>query len=301
METIASLLLAIIIGLMIVKIVNDRLSNISIKMPTVNLPNITVNMDPLNGIAQASLGTATPTVNIVKVNETSDTKPQYGGKQDNLICDDDLPDENKYNDKLYRSNTFALTKQEREKVIGPTPEPSYDHNSRPALYINEQKATLDDHYDIYKDNRNGKGTYYLDPRDMTPAQLEKFKHKAKFANMTVNDYYNWLLLFADNPEQLTAFHRANLRIISRGGKLSAADLPRRHHLPNKAEHEYWAKINNGVPENIPQPENHGYHPYNFEEQALGAKVHKRNLRHLDYVNPDEPLKTWILTRDNKKI
>jgi len=55
-------LLAAFIGLIIVKIVDSRLKDISINMPTVNLPPININMGAAEGpqVTIGSLGTAVP-------------------------------------------------------------------------------------------------------------------------------------------------------------------------------------------------------------------------------------------------
>jgi len=119
--------------------------------------------------------------------------------------------------------------------------------------------------------------------------------------MTVQDYTNWLMLFVSAPQQLTAFHRANLRIIIRGGKLTKEDMPQNPAVLTDPQQDYWKKISRGTMDNVPHPEFLGYQPYNMDEQAAPYDLTNRNLRHLDFVNPDEPLKTWELTRESKKI
>lgn len=315
-QVLVTTILAIILGLMIVKIVDQRLSGISINMPTVNLPEITVNLktngnDTITGTS--SMGTATPKVKVVQMdqmhqpiqpipavyNSLATLRVQKGGGDPDKVCKKDLPPVINYDKKRYHSDSYALSKEQREKVTGPTPNPSRDHSSRPAPYPRGKSALNKDHP---LSNNNGKdGHYYLKPEQMTPAQLAKFKEKAKFHNMTVDDYQNWLHLFTDHPEQLAAFHRSNLRVIVRGGKLTPGDMPTSQRLPNRSEHEYIQKITQGTMENVPQPEYLGYQPHNFEDEYPGAKVHNRNLRHLDYVNRNEPYKTWILTREGKKI
>ena len=72
----------------------------------------------------------------------------------------------------------------------------------------------------------GTGTYYMDPKDMSAAQLVKFQHRAKFEHMTVKDYERWLLTFDYDDNRLTEFHRANLKILHRGGRLAREDIPK---------------------------------------------------------------------------
>lgn len=71
-------------------------------------------------------------------------------------------------------------------------------------------------------------TYYKDPKDMTPEQLQKFKTKAKFDHMTVQDYVNWLYLHNNESdlENLTLRHLINLRKLLKGIPLTLNDIPR---------------------------------------------------------------------------
>ena len=135
---------------------------------------------------------------------------------------------------------------------------------------------------------------------MTSEQLVKFQQRAKFSNMTVKDYQNWLNTFKNNPGRLTGFHRANLKVLLRGGSLDPSDMPQRTHIPDNSYDQYTKLLHGQVEDNIPQPEFLGYQPHNYEEQIGNPLERNRSLRHLDYVNPDEPMKTWILTRGNKK-
>ena len=147
---------------------------------------------------------------------------------------------------------------------------------------------------------------YINPQDMTPAQRLKFKHRAKLERMTPVDYTNWLQLFIDDGElhRLTGFHRANARVVQRGGTLTRRDLPNRPALPKRADHQYMEMIRGQLSdptENVPQPEFLGYQPSNFDEVVPHSRLRNRNMRHLDYMNPDEPLKTWIPSRGTTLI
>jgi hypothetical protein len=205
----------------------------------------------------------------------------------------DCKDRLRYVAKRYESPVTGM------KYTGITPEPSADHASRPAPW-RAAGSSLTAFPDPFSKKENFL-TFYIDPKDMTPAQVQKFKFQAKFEKMTVQDYTNWLLLFQNTPEQLTAFHRANLRIVVRGGKLTQADMPVVKALPASAEQEYLKKMTQGSLDNLPQPEYLGFQPYNMDQQAAPFISVNRNLRHMDFVNPDEPLKTWELTQESKKI
>ena len=151
-----------------------------------------------------------------------------------------------------------------------------------------------------------KAQFYINPTDMTPSQRLKFKHRAKLGKMTPVDYTNWLQLFIDDGElhRLTGFHRANARVVQRGGTLAKRDLPNRPSLPKRADHQYIEMIRGQLSDptdNVPQPEFLGYQPSNFDEVVPHSRVRNRNMRHLDYMNPDEPLKTWVPTRGSTLI
>jgi hypothetical protein len=179
--------------------------------------------------------------------------------------------------------------------VGKTPEPTISHKEFPAPYPQDNAALT-----MIPDPIST-GGFYLEPANMKPEQIEKFKYNAKFDKMSVHDYVNWLTLFKDEPEKLAGFHRANLRIVLRGGTLTPEDLPKAHPLPDRAEHEYMKIIKQGTIDNIPQPEfaNAGVQPSNYDID-IGSPPN-RSLRHLDFVNPDEPLKTWVLTRESSKL
>ena len=51
--------------------------------------------------------------------------------------------------------------------------------------------------------------YYKDLEEMTPAQIVKFKRKAKLEKMTLQDYRNWLSLFLHDQENLPRRHKEN--------------------------------------------------------------------------------------------
>jgi hypothetical protein len=127
-DSIMITLLSVVVGLIIVSIVDRRLSDISINMPVVKLPEITVNIsEEANGsrvarVCTVKSGTTVPLVKSVKpsTGKTGSNTDQIGGNTGNTV------------------------------------------------------------------------TYYLDPKDMSPHQLQVFRTKAKQGNMTPKDYQNWL-------------------------------------------------------------------------------------------------------------
>lgn len=327
-------LIAAFVGLTIVKIVDYRLSDISINMPAITLPTqqITIKMNGVDSnIDSPSLvysptgqtGGSTTDENplayqpilqkkkekqeqlALVTNQDNRDPPAAGSYFNNPIptqeketeiktetykasdaCKTNIaPSNGKFNSKQYKSDITKLT------YTGKTPEPSIDHLERPAPYPKNDVAITEP-----TQNKNPeKKSYYKDPVDMTPIQLIKFKNKAKFEHMNTKDYENWLGLFKNTPQQLTAFHRSNLRVIIRGGHLTENDLPRVYSLPKKSDHEYTDMMKQGILDNIPQPEYLGFEPSNNETQIGAPSKDNRSLKHLAFINPDEPLKTWILT------
>lgn len=290
-------LISVLIGLTIVKIVETRMSDISIKMPTINLPehSITIQMSP--GDAGAMTGTAESSK--VTYDPPMDAKPkplqdiQQGGASD-MICPKDLPPvRTSYNPNNYHSLSGSVKKHTTE-----VPPPSSKRNQvgYPAPYPRTNLA-------LTEPNPQPSGTtYYMDPKKMTPEQLVKFQQRAKFTNMTVKDYENWLWTYREDPGRLNGFHRANLKVIVRGGNLKPTDMPSRHKIPDSGADQYTQIMQGADWEKVSHPEFAGYEPHNFDEFIGQPRVKpNRNLRHLDYVNPDEPMKTWILTRPHKKM
>lgn len=277
------MLIAILIGLLIVKTVDHKLQDISISMPTIKLPRqkITLRLNKKKD-------------KLVEEKSKLKSEQTAGNTADNTICRKDLKPPGRH---FIKHEYHSDTGKREHNPQGIVPEPSSDHNERPAP-IGCHNPELDRDHPI---SGIGTGTYYLDPNDMTPAQIEKFKYKAKFYKMTTNDYTNWLLLFSDDPQELSAFHRSNLRILKRGGTLSDSDMPRSTPLPPNSQQQYLRKISHGEMQNIPQPEYLGYLPSNFDEQVGPKPKKNRDLRHLDFINPDEPLKTWILTHKRKAL
>lgn len=85
-------------------------------------------------------------------------------------------------------------------------------------------------------------TYYKDTKDMTDRQLQKFKLRAKFDKMTVQDYVNWLMLFEDEPDQLAPRHLNNLFKILKGVKITLNDIPRDRIPPPMTAQDYFTQL-----------------------------------------------------------
>jgi len=320
-------LISALIGLTIVKVVEARMTDISINMPTIKLPQQKITVQ----IQEEDLGTGlglglgskiTKKEGIVVYNSldtmrTPDSETQTGGsakpiseelgsvctetlngslcKESGLVAECGKRMENRaswFNPKHYNEQSKPVQKP---VIVVPDPSSTYGQQSYPAPYPRTTPSLKEP-----KPMANGE-TYYLDPKKMTKDQLIKFQQRAKFEHMTVQDYQNWLMTFRDNPGRLNGFHRVNLKVLLRGGQLDHNDMPQRTGIPDDAMDQY-TKIMYGQISDTPNPEYLGYQPYNYEDQlGYPAAVANRDLRHLDYVNPDEPMKTWIITRDGSRL
>lgn len=137
---------------------------------------------------------------------------------------------------------------------------------------------------------------FLDPHQALhddsrpPCPPQKVSPDMDLAKVGTEDYEKWLRLFdAPNKEQqLTTFHRNNLRVLQRGGRLKAVDLPRQTVLPATANQQFREQVLHKPTENVPHPEFLGYKPANFDAGLDGSAVN-RNMRHLNFINPDASL------------
>ena len=67
-------------------------------------------------------------------------------------------------------------------------------------------------------------TYYKDPKDMTPEQIEQFKYRSNVNKMTMKDYTNWLHLFEKDQTTLSLEHYNNLLKLING--IPITDIPK---------------------------------------------------------------------------
>lgn len=300
-------LFAILIGLTIVRLVDWRLQEISINMPAITLPKQHIYIKLSQNELESSVMVDRPIELLSNAKAIVTETKQHGGGDAQIMATTDinakqrpnLEPRNHFDSHRYKSEDFPM------KNIYVTPEPTRDHKEHPAPYPRAETVLTDppqrqQQQTQTQTQKSDRETYYLDPKDMTAEQLVRFQRKAKLDKMTIADYENWLLTFKSRPELLQAFHRGNLRILTRGGHLTDTDMPAVSKVPPGAQQEYLRLIGEGTIQNIPQPQYHGYKAWNYE-QEVGAPSEEGSLNHLAFVNPDEPLKTWILTHDKYTV
>jgi hypothetical protein len=183
--TILTILFSVLIGLTIVKVVEARMTDISINMPKITLPQIQVTIKDREQL-------------------------QTGGGSGTT------PSALQFDPSRYHSLSCSVP-----KPISTTEPARYDKEAVSQEPVARQPEALTEP----EVAGLGTGTYYMDPKDMNAAQLVKFQHRAKFENMTVKDYERWLLTFRTTETKLSEFHRNNLKILLRGGHLIRSDLP----------------------------------------------------------------------------
>ena len=85
-------------------------------------------------------------------------------------------------------------------------------------------------------------TNYMDPKDMTKEQRERFKKMLDFSKMTIQDYTNWLNLYKHKLKDLNDTHIINMQKLKKGAKLTLFDIPKANISPERNVHSYFAKL-----------------------------------------------------------
>ena len=265
------------LGLVVVRTVDYRLSEISINMPHITLPEISLRLE--NGTLIKQIGG-----NSEKKEDPTCIRPVDIEKRNHFNAD-------KYHSDAVRVTKPPVTDTVLDHISANTSSDKVRSKSLPAPYPNDRLPM----YTL--NNTQLVPTYYRDPKEMTAAQVLKFKTNAKLANMTIKDYENWLLLFKEDPQNLEKFHRDKLRILLKGGRLNVHDLPQGE--SSVAEEVLSAEVRfnrmyDGHATNVPQPDTAGpQYAYNFDDfdgypdPQFGSK----NLKHLATFDANETLKT----------
>ncbi len=306
-----------LLGLAIVNTVDRRLSDISINMPKINLPrqNIQIKLAPKSISNHSNLDSSFESVQInnqftpyraqldqsfqlkspqspikplkptpihegfVNPNDTDLIQPtqipsQPTSPNPNVIIDPDV-DLVKIKSKLPKPPLNSNIKCEKDSDCNVV----FGNGQNKCLssgqcYCNSGSGTFC-HYGP---------TYYKDPKDLTDRQVQKFKYKANFDKMTVQDYYNWLMLFEDEPEKLAPRHLYNLKQIQKGIRLELKDVPRERLPPPLSAQDYFDQLytfDDRIHMYTPQiSDTTGLQiPSNFTEYSEFAPV--KNLKHLN--------------------
>ena len=303
-------LVAYAVGLTIVNTVDHRLSNISINMPEIHLPKPVSRPEIMaeNYIIRPTvkkikvLDPPAGEANFPKPTERNDqtNKCQQGGSSAEENRDEPkqlgsrsctVPPTREFDSQLFKSESKPVepTKPERR------PDLHVMKHSIPASFPSDQNCDSGIHEDQLKSGQLVP-TYYRDPKDMTLAQRTKFRNRAKIHKMTVLDYENWLLLFREDPQTLDPVHRKRLRMLQRGDRLRATDIPdpAPKEVPPTAETRFNTKFR-GLIENDGPLETADDSHDSSRKVLLHAANHTeydhymppKSLKHLSILNPDE--------------
>jgi hypothetical protein len=302
--TFVAFLVAYALGVVVVKTVDRRLSEISINMPTITLPknHISVNIDDHVASISQEHGQANYTITPKSVTASFEQK---GGSHNSHNNNDisaspvpvpiinpsaplpskkclrpiDIEKRAHFDSADYKSESGKVDKPSVE-----VPTDTRNVDSYPASYPQSRLPV----FNLPK--RQLVPTYYRNPADMTREQILKFKSKAKFNNMTVQDYENWLLLFYEDPQNLESRHRSKLNILLKGGRLDVKDLPQGESpAPPLTAEGRFHKNYPGYITNLPHSDTGPQYAYNFDD--YDSYTPPSGMKHLTLVNPDESLKT----------
>lgn len=281
--TVIIVLLAFGLGLIIVQTVDNRLSNISINMPEIKVP-------PANVVVRLNNGLGFGGEPIVDQQTHYQLKPknkkvkivadqQGGAVPETKMCKNDQP--RHYVADVYKSRMNKVDKIP-EKV-----EPTEDAHTKslPARYPSAPDKALDLNPEH---NSAGEKTYYLPLERMTPEQKLKFKSRAKFNNMTLQDYTNWLTLYKEDQHNLSKHNRQNLKRMLRGDTLTVADIPRDTHKIHPTAAQGYQQLTGETQQTQPDTTDSGIHAANYED--FDQYMPPKNLKHMTHFNPDEDVK-----------
>ena len=255
--TVITFLIAYLLSHAIIRTIDERLTDISINMPQIVLPKHIFGSKQEFGPSDYHI-------------KQSPSQNQKGGSVSD--CTKSIVQRTSFDTDKLKSEAKPVSKVAPKTVpVG---------SNQPIVKQPDDSADADANVNVI--------SYYIDPIEMTPGQLAKFKQFAKPYKMTLIDYRRWLLLFKDDPENLEKQHRDKLRIVANGGKLTLNDLPvKPQRKPPQDGSDWWnSHFGSG---NIPAPEIPGNRlAYNYSDYQYHEDP--KNLKHMTYINPDELIK-----------
>lgn len=125
-------------------------------------------------------------------------------------------------------------------------------------------------------------TNYKDPKSMTDQERRVFKYQYR-NNFTLQDYKNWLLLYKDDAQHLRENHRDNLAKLLRGDTLFVQDMPNIRIVPPMDPADYFGKMYEGGKISVHFP----------QEGESGAMLPYNYGKYSEFISPEDATKTWI--------
>jgi hypothetical protein len=295
METIINfVLLAIIaivcgylIGLSVTNVVNQRLSEISFTLPKINIQqeNIKETFVPdadLINHPQPQQASHPP-------QQPPQPPPQQASHPPQSSCP--APQKPPIATEVGTSQTSPTDPIRASPSVGCT-----THSDCNVVYGNGANRCLVNHQ-CYCNTGSGQfcqygPTYYKDPKDMTPSQVRRFMYRANFDQMTLQDYINWLTLFEEEPDELSARHLSNLHKMRKGIPLTRQDIPRDQIPPPLTAQDYFAQMSLIDQQNSPRNLDTGglQLPSNYMDYSSFDTP--KNLKHLENKDHDLELEKY---------
>jgi hypothetical protein len=272
---VATIIFASVVGLCVTKVVDRKLSNVSINIPS---PNLTVNFEHSK----------------IQKKEPFITESGISVNFDGPIDDDKI-----LTPIPQAAHTMPLEMpmtQSKQAQLGPNAitvlPPTQTEKVRIGCKKDSDCNVVNGPGNVCKSDGTchcvkGSGlfcqygpTNYKDPKDMTASELERFKFKFR-NNMTLQDYKNWLMLYENDSELLRQHHRQNLRKLLRGGILTVQDIPTVRKDPPMTAADYFTKMYEGGRISVHFPDNDS--PY------VGANY----TDYSDFIAPENQANTFI--------
>jgi hypothetical protein len=265
------LIMVYLVGLSIVKLVDNKLGDIEIKLPQINVNtklNVSKDAKGLINICSDKLQMESHTSHTSHDVPVEFFEPNVGS----------IPNEVSGSPKV--DTEFKMMNLDSNKIGCKT---DNDCNIVNGNGLNVCKSDGTCHC------LSGSGTFcqygptnYKDPKSMTDEERRIFKYQYR-NNFTLQDYKNWLLLYKDDSQHLRENHRDNLAKLLRGDTLYVQDMPNIRIIPPMDPADYFGKMYEGGKISVHFP----------EEGETGAMLPYNYGKYSEFISPETATKTWI--------
>lgn len=252
-------LLAYLVRSSIVNLVDNKIGEIEIKMPKINVNtklNVSKNADGLIYITPET---------VESFGESKEMQPTFANQQN---------EKQEKQDKIESGKTI-------EKKVGCNIDSDCNLVNGGGKNVCKSDGTCH--------CASGSGTFcqfgptnYKDPKDMTEQERKIFKYQFR-NNFTLQDYKNWLMLYVNDAQHLRENHRDNLAKLLRGETLFVKDIPNIRIKPSLDAADYFSKMYEGGKISVHFP----------EEGETGAMLPYNYGKYSEFISPERAAKTWI--------
>lgn len=220
--------MAYLLGTSILTLIDHKMTDISINMPKINLPKpiLNVYLDPnTKKITPETSWSTVHDKNIASVSPSyiANGEGQKGGSLAYVPKEMTSFQRNVHSKKI-ANNVEIKNDSDIERRITQLIE-AFDILNKTSSTSQNGGGASDGKLSSTpnpKLNNKENDTYYIHPSQMSPSQLSKFKTKAQFSKMTLQDYQNWLSTHQDF-ELTNTVHADNYHKYKKG-QLAMSDL-----------------------------------------------------------------------------